>query len=313
VTRASVLVAVLTAAASLGVTGSARAEYCRTKACDDQAAYDDVWQEEADPPCARNSIGCLLEGQPLYWPQSCISFSVQRDGSPKQDIAFDTVHDVVRAAFDAWLNADCGDGATPSFVLADFSPADCAMAEYNQDGGNANVFLFRDDKWPYKNSDDTLALTTITYNTENAQIYDADVEINSAEASFTTTDVPEDIRDDLQSVLTHECGHFLGLSHDPTPASTMYPDYRTGDYQQRTLHADDIAGICEIFPPGESVDSEQCDPRHGFSRVCGGKEEESGCGISRTRRGDTSALAVTALFGLGLALSRVRARRRARR
>lgn len=304
--RARFLSTVLAAAAFCSVAGQARAEYCRTKACDDQPAYDDIWQEEDDPPCVRDGVGCLLDGQPLYWPQSCISFSVQRDGSKSQDIDFSTAHDVVQASFDAWLNADCGSGATPSFVVADFSPADCGAAEYNQDGGNANVFLFRDEEWPYKGAEDTLALTTITYNTENAQIYDADVEINSAEATFTVTDVQEDIRDDLQSVLTHECGHFLGLSHDPNSASTMFPDYQNQETHQRTLHADDIAGICEIYPPGESVNSAQCDPRHGFSRICGGKEDDGGCGIARAPRENPTALALGALFGFGLVLRRLR-------
>ena len=79
--RRNVWLASLAAALVASVAGSARADYCRTKACDNHLAYDDVWQTEPDAPCDTLPDGCRLEGQPLYWPHSCLSFSVQKDGS----------------------------------------------------------------------------------------------------------------------------------------------------------------------------------------------------------------------------------------
>jgi MYXO-CTERM domain-containing protein len=307
VIRSRVLFGLLATAGLAAVAAPARADYCRTKACDDQPAYDDVWQKEPDHACIRDAVGCLIEGQPLYWPQSCISFSVQRDGSDKQGIDYDTAHAVIQASFDAWLSVDCGDGAIPGVMIADYSPANCSVAEYNQDQGNANIFMFRDGEWPYYGAEDTLALTTITYNTENAQIYDADVEINSADASFTTTDVAEDMLDDLQSVLTHECGHFLGLSHDNDPAATMYPEYQTGDFHQRLPSPQDIAGMCEIYPPSNQVSANACTPRHGFQRDCG-TEQETGCGVTPSRSGTSSLAGFALLLGLGALLRRSRRR-----
>ena len=295
--------------ACLFATGSARADYCRTKACDNVPAYDDVWQTEPDPPCQRDSVGCLLEGTPLYWPQTCISFSVQQDGSKAQGIDFELAQKTVIAAFQSWLNADCGDGATPSFAIANYSPAMCDKAEYNKDEPNANIFMFRDASWPYPNSEDTLALTTITYNTENAQIYDADVEINSAQATFTFSDQMSDTVDDLQSVLTHECGHFLGLSHDPTYGSTMYPEYSPGDLYQRTLDVDDVAGICNIFPPGQTINTDICTPRHGFSRECATNQTTSTCGVATGRSDGTLPSALFVVLGVGVSALR---RRRSR-
>jgi hypothetical protein len=288
--------------------GHAHADYCRTKACDNQPAYDDVWQSEPDPPCTRDAVGCLIQGTPLYWPQSCVSFSVQRDGSKAQSIDYDLAHQTIARAFQTWLNADCGGGTLPSFAIMDYSPAICSKAEYNKDQGNANIFTFRDDSWPYPNSEDTLALTTITYNTENAQIYDADVEINSVDAVFTFSDNESDTEDDLLSVVTHECGHFLGLSHDPVHGSTMYPEYAPGDLYQRTLDADDTAGICDIFPPGQTIDTTRCTPRHGFSRECG-VPQSTGCRV--TTAGPRGALPAAAALVLGLGL--VVARRGTRR
>lgn len=303
------LAALALGAASIVATVPASADYCRTKACDNQPAYDDIWQTTPDSPCVRDSVGCLLEGTPLYWPQTCISFSVQQDGSPAQHIDYQLAHDTITAAFQTWLDADCGGGYTPSVALADYSPAVCDHIEYNKDQPNANVFLFRDGSWPYAGQEDTLALTTITYNTENAQIYDADVEINSAQAHFTFANDSADTNDDLQAVLTHECGHFLGLSHDPVLGSTMYPQYSPGDLYQRTLDADDTAGICEIYPPGDTVDTSHCAPRHGFSPECS-KPQSKGCGI--THGGDDGTLPGAAALLSGLVLARVRRSRRRR-
>jgi hypothetical protein len=301
--------AALIALGALALARPAAADYCRTKACDNQPAYDDTWQTEPDPPCDRDpDTGCLLEGTPLYWPERCISFSVQRDGSVTQGIDFETARATVAAAFDAWQTVDCGDGATPSFAIKDYSPATCNKAEYNQDSGNANIFMFRDNDWPYTHADDTLALTTITYNTENAQIYDADVEINSWQATFTFADNADDTQDDLQAVLTHECGHFLGLSHDSVIGSTMYPQYYQGDLYQRTPNDDDRAGICDIYPPGDTFDANACAPRHGLSRECGDTKKTSSCGVNARGTGGAGSSALGLLIGLGLVLQRRRAR-----
>jgi hypothetical protein len=272
--------------------------FCRTKACDNRPAYDDVWQEMPDPPCTRDAFGCPIDGAPLHWPATCISFNVQRDGSKTDAIDYETANAVINEAFAIWQAADC-DGQPPSLVVKDHGAVVCNKAEYNQEQPNANLFTFRDRDWPYKNAEDTLALTTITYNTETAEIYDADVEINSFDATFTVTDDLDLVNADLLSVLTHEVGHFLGLSHAPQPTATMYPEYAPKDVHQRTLDADDQLGICEIYPPGRSVGA-ACEPRHGFSSECA-VADEGGCGIAPAAPGGAGFIALTPLgllFGM---------------
>jgi len=305
---ALVISAVLSAAAAGTVTVPAHAEYCRTKACDNHVGYDDVWQTEPDPSCNQAPNGCRYEGQPLYWPGSCLSFSVQSDGSKKEQIDYDTAHAVIEQAFITWMSADCGGGATPALRIDDLSPASCNHPEYNSDQGNANVFMFRDNDWPHEGAEDTLALTTITYNRENAEIFDADVEINSFMENFTVTDDPAATRADLLAVLTHETGHFLGLSHDDDPQATMFETYRDGQLQQRDLYTTDIEGICAIYPPDGKVSSEECIPRHGLLRSCAVKKS-SGCAISSGRANGAGSLGLVAALGLGLTLRRRRARR----
>jgi hypothetical protein len=298
-------------AACLLASGSARAQeggYCRAKACDKEPAYDDVWQEMPDASCDRDSFGCQLEGVPLYWPQSCISFTVQKDGSPLRGIDYDSIHGVVTQAFYTWLEADCG-GDRPSFAISDYGAVECNVPEYNQTNPNANVVMFRDDGWN-KDYDafNTLALTTLSYNTENAQIYDADIEIDSAEWNFVVSEGPIDESEvDLQAVVTHEVGHFLGLSHSNNAAATMWASYYGGETQQRTLHAVDMAGICEIFPPGNPVNTKSCEPRHGFASECQPDDDfsEDGCALRAPAGRSSAPAALAALLGL-FALARRR-------
>jgi hypothetical protein len=304
--------AALVAACSLATLFvAARADaYCRTKACDTDPSYGDIWDEEPQPTeCVRNAQGCFVEGTPLYWPNTCLSFAVHRAGSKSSDIDFDTANAIIEDAFVKWNTVDCGDGVQPSFRFVNKGAVDCRKAEYNQEDGNANIFMFRDDDWPYENQIDTLALTTVTYNVETAEIYDSDVEINTAQALFTTSETPPPNGADLEAVVTHEIGHFLGLAHSEINAATMRAiGYQLGTTGLRTLADDDVQGVCEIYPPGDKIGSE-CAPRHGFSGACG--EVDEGCALvrgSRRRGAATGTLAAVA----GLALF-ARRKRRARR
>jgi hypothetical protein len=294
-------------AAALFVCGRADA-WCRTKACDTEPSYGDVWDEEPQPTeCVRDQHDCLAQGTPLSWPSTCLSYAVQRAGSETSMIDFETAAAVIDGAFAKWAAVDCGGGKGPSFRSVNKGAVDCRKVEYNQDDGNANIFMFRDDSWPYENALDTLALTTVTYNVETAEIFDSDVEVNTAQASFTTTPTPPDDGADLEAVLTHEIGHFLGLAHSAVSAATMRSiGYELGTVGLRTLDDDDIAGVCSIYPPGEKV-GKSCTPRHGFSGECG--EADEGCALAygmRDRGLGTAALA--ALFGFGLFARRVRRR-----
>jgi len=296
--------ALLAALAALATAGHAGA-YCRAKACDNLPAYDDVWQTSPDPPCTTDVFKCLIEGQPLHWPATCISYGVQQDGAAPDGIDFALASTVIDGAFAAWQAADCG-GASPSLVVKNLGAIACNRREYNQEQPNANLFMFRNHDWPYESTTGTaLAFTWVTYNTETAEIYNVDVEINAFELALTVTDDEDLAIMDLNAILTHEVGHFLGLGHSGEEDATMWWQYR---FDQRTLSPDDEAGICEIYPPGRRVGG-SCEPRHGFSRSCATKDP--GCGVAAAR----PALGSPVWLSLGLAAwaARVSSRRRARR
>lgn len=284
--------------------------YCRTKACDTDPSYGDVWDEEPQPTeCVRNAQGCYIQGTPLWWPSTCLGFAVHRAGSESDGIEYDTASQIIEAAFAKWQAVDCGGGVGPSFRVENQGPVDCRETEYNQEAGNANAFMFRDDHWPYTNALDTLALTTVTYNVETAEIYDSDVEVNTAQAKFTTTEMPPADGADLDAVVTHEVGHFLGLAHSEVSASTMRSiGYQLGTVGLRTLAPDDVAGICEIYPPGRDVGS-SCEPRHGFAKECA-PEVDEGCALRRPPSGGRAPFEGVLGAALGIGLLARRARRR---
>jgi hypothetical protein len=238
--------------------------YCRTSACG----------EDVGARCTPElGTDC---GIPLFWPTSCAGYSLQRDASARVDLA--TVTDVVANAFATWQAADCGGGAHPSIQAVDLGPVDCAAQGYDADEKNANVIVFRDAGWPY--SQGALALTTVTFSLDTGEIRDADIELNSAAAMFTTGD--DAVLVDLPSILTHETGHFLGLAHSPVAEATMQTEYPPQSTFLRTLEADDVAGICAVYPP-EDVRACDATPANGLGQTCGEPADSTdgtGCGIS---------------------------------
>ena len=85
-------------------------------------------------------------------------------------------------------------------------PVECDRVKYNQDFGNQNVIVFRDDKWDKNDSSNTLALTTVTFNPDTGEIYDADIELNTLDER-TNRDAHADLG---QRMLRALCRHKLG-------------------------------------------------------------------------------------------------------
>ncbi|MFO0588757.1 MAG: matrixin family metalloprotease [Polyangiaceae bacterium] len=300
--RRSDLAGALAFVAALASPLAAQA-YCRTANC---PTHTGAWQ--VCVPANDDDCGTLL-----FWANRCVGFTLQKDASAQVTLA--EAETTFKAAFDTWMNADCGSGKHPSVTVNYQGTVDCHVQEYNKDKdlGNANVIMFRDDTWPYEGTANILALTTVTYNLDTSEIYDADMEINSADIkTFTTGDA--NVQYDLLSVATHETGHFLGLAHSHNGDATMFTDYKQGSVSLRDLTDDDVSGICATYPPDKPASSD-CDdtPRHGFSAKCGADqtpgEAQKGCSVAGAPGGAQGGAGAAGIAAVA-ALAMLRKRRR---
>ncbi len=276
------------------------AAFCRTTTVRVPADYDPA------------TSGCWTPGYPLYWANACIGYDIQQNASKK--ISYDDAAAGIAMAFTRWTSATCttqtaGAGRV-SIDVRDLGPVACDQVQYNDAGPNQHVIVFRDDAWPYNDSSNTLALTTVTYNPDTGEIYDADMEINTHQYTPSVTpEVPVDGYDYL-AIVTHETGHFLGMAHSTDMHATMYAHYMPGSDAMRELTEDDIDGVCTIYAPNGtrtvataaaksgSLPETACDPtpRHGFTSQC----MSTGCSLARGagERGTGAVAAAVALIGL---------------
>jgi hypothetical protein len=235
----------------------------------------------AVPPNYSPTRGCFNEGLPLFWRNACISYSIVEAASAHLPLA--QAQPVIDQAFATWNAIKCPvGGQTLGIATSPTALVTCNEVRYNENGPNQNAIIFRDDSWPYTDSNNTLGLTTVTFNADNGEIFDADMEINASGKNLSVGDPVPARGFDLLSVVTHEVGHFLGLAHSNDPRATMYPSYKPGTTSLRSLTSDDIDGVCSIYPstterevsvtvnPSGQLNADSCDPtpRHGFGTTC---------------------------------------------
>jgi hypothetical protein len=215
---------------------------------------------------------CVISGESLFWSSNCVTFSIQKDAAPKAGVSYADIEASVKRGFVAWTKADCG-GKSPSLRLTLSEPVSCDASEYNLKAKNANVIVFRENEWPYEGAEDALGLTRVRFDTDVnvGELFDTDIELNAVSEPLAVGE-PNANEVDLDSLVTHELGHALGLAHSLDSGSTMLAGYTKGSKNARTLGDDDVAGVCETYPPGRKGASSSCEPRHGFSELCGAQQ-----------------------------------------
>lgn len=174
------------------------------------------------------------------WPSMPIPFWINQSGSPQ--IANGSEFTAVQAAFQTWQNDSL---ASISFQYKGATP----VSTVGQDG--LNVVTFVDATVPI--GLETVAATFVFSAidaTGNDATQEADIALSTS-VNFSTSGDPG--KYDIQSVVTHEVGHLLGLDHSGLLSSVMTPFPATGQLDQRTLSYDDMAGAALLYPQDSDV------------------------------------------------------------
>ena len=125
---------------------------------------------------------------------------------------------------------------------------------------------------PHEELERTLGVTAFTLDRTTGTLVEADIYLNTSSAfAWSVAANGEANRFDVQSIVTHEVGHLIGLGHSllgetvlrpeggrrvTSKRSVMFPiAYLVGTILDRTLQDDDIAGVSAAYPTGRFLNS----------------------------------------------------------
>lgn len=211
-------------------------------------------------------------GPALVWPSRSVPWVFNAQPTTKLDDS--AARAAIQAAFSVWSSStlrssepalcqgviDTSVVSATSTDLSFVQGADTNQStvgyNYLEPDKNENVIIFRDTGWRYSKegpSADVLAMTTLTYNVITGDILDADIEFNTQNSVFTTSD--SSIKHDVQNTAAHEIGHLLGFAHSLDESATMYSSASLGETSKRELSCDDATILWYRYPTGAKTNS----------------------------------------------------------
>ena len=215
---------------------------------------------------------CASEGVPLAWQDRCVSYSVNAANS--LDLDLETIRRISAASFANWTTQVCEADAPFPLQIQEDAPRACELAQHITDGPNVHTLTFAEN-WPEEFDENAYAVTSVWHRASDGAILDADMLVNENNGPFGECPArgcrPDEsgvTTVDLESVLTHEIGHFFGLGHSQFAFATMHASAPRGETDKRTVSSDDIQGVCAMYPPGGPA--AECDftPIGGLARFC---------------------------------------------
>ncbi|MBL8935314.1 MAG: matrixin family metalloprotease [Archangium sp.] len=228
-------------------------------------------------PFVRTMTGPQEDAACLWWPGPAIEFKQNSSGNPATGAPASL--GAVSSAFANWNDAmKCS-----MIYLVEGAKVPTRQIGAWATGTNVNLVLFRTrtcskvvpagnpcwasgacgnsyDCWDQSSA--LLGTTTVSYDAPTGRIFDADIEFNAADHTFTAVDSPvctdavsqSCVATDIQNTATHEIGHFLGLGHTSAARSTMNVSSAMGERSKRNLDEGTRSFLCAAYPPETGPD-----------------------------------------------------------
>lgn len=196
------------------------------------------------------TLGTTVNGRAVTtrWTSMPIRYFVTNRSA--QGVTANQFQAALTASFASWSAVPT---ASVSATFAGFTNADPAR----DDGATVVGFEMHDEL------ERTLGVTSFTLDKTSGALVEADIFLNSF-FDWSVAASGEANKFDVQSILTHEVGHLLGLGHSLlgeteirpqggrrviAKRSVMFPiAYAVGTVLDRTLQDDDVAGLSETYP-----------------------------------------------------------------
>lgn len=83
--------------------------------------------------------------------------------------------------------------------------------------------------------------------TGDDRIYDADIYTNTSQPLYSSRESGCSGEYDIDSIMTHEAGHVIGIGHSNVSGATMYPSISACNTAPRSLASDDIAARDDLY------------------------------------------------------------------
>lgn len=102
------------------------------------------------------------------------------------------------------------------------------------------------DQWGYPDQQAAVTLSSCKLNS-GTRSSGTDIVLNGVNKRWTTDPASHPDALDIQSVLTHEIGHLVGLGHSEDTTATMHVHTIPGDASKRSLELDDRQGLDALY------------------------------------------------------------------
>lgn len=187
-------------------------------------------------------------GPSLNWPSRAATFKINQALSA--DLVTQDGINAIRNSFDTWHQVA---GGHFTYTYGGLTQSTAVGYDFLHTAENENIVIFQKE-WNHDSL--IIGLTTATYNAQTGEVFDADIELNNRDYTFSTDD--NNVQTDLQNTVTHEAGHFIGFDHTDKPGSTLPTDCATaatmsrttkvGEISKRVLAASDKLGFTFVYP-----------------------------------------------------------------